>query len=130
MMDKFTDVLKRYKVEVEKVRELFQEGESSPPTTKNLPPVAGAIHWSHSLLQKIKKPIVRFQTLKGSFVLFCIELTPHLEMMDTDSGKYVTKEYLKTGRSMREYEQKVSHEITVEVLTSARIVIQAMVRKR
>jgi hypothetical protein len=27
--------------------------------------------------------------------------------METDSGKFVTKEYLKAGRSMREFEQKV-----------------------
>lgn len=92
-MDKFTDVLKRYKIEVEKVRELFTENEQAPPSSKNLPPVAGAISWSQSLLQKIKKPIVRFQTLK--------------EMMETESGKFVRNEYLKTGRSMREFEQKV-----------------------
>lgn len=115
-MDKFTDVLKRYKVEVEKVRGLFNENEKTPPTSKNLPPVAGAINWSQSLLQKIKKPIVRFQTLKGikqdrswpklwQLILNVIIA----EMMETDSGKYVTKEYLKTGRAMREFEQKVAN---------------------
>jgi dynein heavy chain len=65
MMDKFADVLKRYKVEVEKVGGLFTANELAPPCSKNLPPVAGAINWSQALLQKIKKPIVRFQTLKG-----------------------------------------------------------------
>jgi dynein heavy chain len=34
-------------------------------------------------------------------------LTLFKEMMETESGKFVTKEYLKTGRSMREFEQKV-----------------------
>ena len=29
-------------------------------------------------------------------------------MMETESGKHVTKEYLKTGRTMRGFEQKVA----------------------
>lgn len=34
-------------------------------------------------------------------------------MMETESGKFVTKEYLKTGRSMREFEQKVQNFISL-----------------
>lgn len=41
MMDKFSDVLKRYSIELQKVKELFEEHSKNPPIAKNQPPVAG-----------------------------------------------------------------------------------------
>ena len=55
-------ILKNYVEEVKAVEAIFHAQMENPPLTKNQPPVAGAIHWSESLFQRIKKPIMRFQT--------------------------------------------------------------------
>ncbi|PWV11109.1 putative dynein heavy chain [Trypanosoma cruzi] len=61
---------------------------NNPPLTKNQPPVAGAIHWSTSLFQRLKKPIVRFQQ-EG--------------MLVTTMGRQVRAKYVEVARQMKEY---------------------------
>lgn len=65
MMDKFSDVLKRYSIELQRTKEIFEENMNSPPIAKSQPPIAGAINWSRQLFYRIKKPIVRFKTMPG-----------------------------------------------------------------
>jgi dynein axonemal heavy chain len=92
MLDKFTDVLKRYHIEVRKIDLVFDTHKDAPMVSPSLPPVAGAIAWSRQLFERLKRPIVRFkQTLP--------------EMLDNDYGREVTRDYVALGRKMRDYEE-------------------------
>jgi dynein heavy chain len=90
MMDKFSDILGRYKEEVQLVNKLFESNRELPPTFKNQPPVAGAIAWSRALFFRIKKSIIRFQSYN--------------DMMAGEEGQLVTKYYVQVGRQIREFE--------------------------
>eukprot|EP00727_Mastigamoeba_balamuthi_P006867 m51a1_g2800 putative dynein heavy chain axonemal (4501) ;mRNA; f:77561-92205 len=92
---KFADVLKRYAEEVERVHMVFKSQQKNPPIAKNQPPVAGSILWSQLLFEKLKKTIVRFQSLKDS------------ELLSSDLGAIASREYLKLGKIMRSYESSL-----------------------
>ena len=47
------------------MRRLFEEGREEPPLTRNMPPVAGGIRWSRSLLGRLRRTWVRLQGLEG-----------------------------------------------------------------
>jgi dynein heavy chain len=72
MMDKFSDVLKQYSIELQKVKEIFESNQSSPPFSKNMPPIAGSISWCDSLFYRVKKPIIRFKTMPGMPLCFFV----------------------------------------------------------
>ena len=71
---------------------------NNPPIAKNQPPIAGAINWCRLLFHRIKKPILKFQTLP--------------EMLDKDIGKVVKMDYLQVARAIRDYELKVILSLT------------------
>eukprot|EP01116_Phalansterium_solitarium_P024846 TRINITY_DN921_c0_g1_i7.p1 TRINITY_DN921_c0_g1~~TRINITY_DN921_c0_g1_i7.p1 ORF type:complete len:1316 (+),score=676.84 TRINITY_DN921_c0_g1_i7:209-4156(+) len=109
MNDKFSDVLKQYLNELHQMRDIFKMQHQHPPCLKNQPPVAGAIWWAHSLFQRIKKPIVRFKTLP--------------DMLNSELGQLVSKEYVAVGRMIRDYEAKLfaSWSETVELAAQAHL---------
>ena len=61
LQTKADKILTLYLVEMQRVEQIFIAHCSNPPLTKNQPPLAGSIHWSSSLYQRLKKPIMRFQ---------------------------------------------------------------------
>ncbi|KAJ3336288.1 Dynein heavy chain 10, axonemal, partial [Gonapodya sp. JEL0774] len=91
MMSKFSDILAQYSKEVDVIGEMFAKHKDQPPIAKNQPQVAGAIGWSRSLFHRIKRTIKRFQSLE--------------EMLQSEQGRNVTKQYLTVAKSMRDYEQ-------------------------
>ena len=76
MMKKFNEILTQFEREVENISLLFQDHKEDPPISRNQPPVAGAISWSHSLFMRIKHTVLRFQTMK--------------ELIDSEAGKSVS----------------------------------------
>lgn len=120
MMSKFNDILVQYSKEVDIIDEMFRNNRydwcgfndgnilfitdrrhiptrSNPPVAKNQPKVAGAINWCRSLFTRLKKSIVRFQVVP--------------EMLTSELGKSVTKKYITTAKSMREYEELVGKKL-------------------
>eukprot|EP01065_Artemidia_motanka_P041378 TRINITY_DN5358_c0_g3_i1.p1 TRINITY_DN5358_c0_g3~~TRINITY_DN5358_c0_g3_i1.p1 ORF type:complete len:4876 (+),score=1837.91 TRINITY_DN5358_c0_g3_i1:119-14629(+) len=83
-------ILERYLDEVKDVEAIFKEHHESPPLTKNQPPVAGAIHWSESLFQRIKGPIKKFLDDEDS-------------ILGTPKGKEVRKRYVQVAKMMKDY---------------------------
>ena len=61
--------------QVDQAFDMFKEYEASPPVSKNQPPVAGAIMWERSLFHRIKRTVLKFQTME--------------EMLSTETGKQV-----------------------------------------
>eukprot|EP01105_Mastigella_eilhardi_P016134 TRINITY_DN3695_c0_g1_i1.p1 TRINITY_DN3695_c0_g1~~TRINITY_DN3695_c0_g1_i1.p1 ORF type:complete len:4489 (-),score=1285.68 TRINITY_DN3695_c0_g1_i1:87-13553(-) len=103
MSVKFTDVLKRFSDEIEKVHETFRKHKDKPPLPKNQPIVSGNILWSQTLFEPLKKTITRFQSLDNN------------ELLDSVLGKYVKNQYLKLGKAMRTYEQSIFKEWASQV---------------
>ena len=64
---------------VDQAYEMFKQHEASPPLSKNQPRIAGAIMWERSLFHRIKRTVLKFQTMD--------------EMLSTETGKQV-KEFL------------------------------------
>ncbi|TPX63919.1 hypothetical protein SpCBS45565_g06282 [Spizellomyces sp. 'palustris'] len=93
LMGKWYEILDQYAREVDIIDEIFRNHKDNPPCTKNQPKVAGAIAWSRSLFYRIKKTIVRFQSLQ--------------EMLASDQGRAVTKKYLTVAKAMREYDEQL-----------------------
>ncbi|RKP21444.1 hypothetical protein ROZALSC1DRAFT_11414, partial [Rozella allomycis CSF55] len=93
LLQKFNDILEQYSKEIDIINEIFVKSKDDPPVNKNEPKIAGSISWSRSLFQRIKKTILRFQSMK--------------EMLDSDMGKQVTAKYLTVAKSMKEYEDQL-----------------------
>ena len=45
--------------EIEQPAEIFESNKEAPPVTKNQPPVAGAIKWVRSLLERLKRTMAK-----------------------------------------------------------------------
>lgn len=65
LMSKWSEILDQYTREVDIIEDIFNSNKANPVVTKNQPKVAGAIAWSSSLFHRIKKTIIRFQSLQG-----------------------------------------------------------------
>ena len=77
MMEKFSEILVQFEREVENINQLFLTNKDDPPISRNHPPIAGAISWSHSLFLRIKHTVLKFQTMK--------------ELIESEAGKSVRK---------------------------------------
>lgn len=51
--------------QIHSTRRLFEEGRSAPPLTRNMPPVAGGIRWSRTLLGRVRRTWLRLKDLNG-----------------------------------------------------------------
>lgn len=62
LQKKYSDVLEQYSNELQKNRKIFEEGQTKQIFSKNKPQVAGAISWAKAIMQRVKGPIIKFQT--------------------------------------------------------------------
>ncbi len=58
-MNKFNDILEQFAREIEQTADIFERNKDTPPVTKNQPPVAGAIKWVRSLLERLKRTMAK-----------------------------------------------------------------------
>lgn len=96
MMLKFTDILIQYSREVSRVKTIFETGRDHPPVSKNQPPIAGAIAWTRSLYYRLKKSILRFQTMP--------------KLLESEEGKTVCRDYVTVARAITQYEAALMKE--------------------
>uniref|UniRef100_A0A0G4IFQ9 AAA+ ATPase domain-containing protein n=1 Tax=Chromera velia CCMP2878 TaxID=1169474 RepID=A0A0G4IFQ9_9ALVE len=94
MKEKFVDILKQFAKEVKRMEALFHEGKEEPPITKAKPPIAGAIMWARSVLQRVKAPILAFASKSN--------------LMSLPEGEEVKSMYVKLGWEIVEYEKKLA----------------------
>ncbi|KAH8068253.1 dynein light chain binding protein [Aureococcus anophagefferens] len=59
---KFMIIFHNYGLELASVQETYENHKHSPPTARNMPPVAGNITWARHLLRRIEDPMSRFQS--------------------------------------------------------------------
>ena len=116
LLKKSEGILDRYRDEVKDVEQIFKEHHQSPPLTKNQPPVAGAIHWSESLFQRIKQPIKKFLTEES--------------ILATSKGKDVRKTYVQVAKLMKEYSVDLYEKWKLEVNTHTIDYLKANILKR
>ena len=89
---KTADILAQYEAELDHVHGLFTDRQEDPPLSKNQPPLAGAINWSHSLFLRIRKTIAKFQSLDD-------------EMFQSEQGKAIAQKFVRVSKAIRHYEK-------------------------
>ena len=90
MERKTVDILLQYEKEVAHVQQMFDEGQEAPPLSKNQPPIAGAINWSHSLFLRVRSSIAKFKSME--------------ELETTEQGKEVTLKFIALAKAVRHHE--------------------------
>jgi len=65
---KLISLLDEYEVELLDVQRVFFKESQNPPIYNNMPPVAGALNWTHGIMDRITIPLERFREL-GPVVL-------------------------------------------------------------
>eukprot|EP01042_Synura_sphagnicola_P000006 gene6-7_t len=58
---KLTVIFHNYGQELTRVEQIYEKFKQNPPTSRNMPPVAGNISWARHLLRKIEDPMLKFQ---------------------------------------------------------------------
>jgi dynein heavy chain len=96
LKNKYIDVLNQYEKELIKMEDLFENGRSHPPISKNMPADAGSIAWARSIMGRIKAPIKKFKTKSD-------------ELYGTGpTFKNVATKYVKLAKELdKNYEQKI-----------------------
>ena len=61
LQSKADKILQQFHSEIVRVEGIFTSLNKAPPLTKNQPPIAGSIHWSTSLIMRLRKPYIRFR---------------------------------------------------------------------
>lgn len=69
LMKKFGEILSQFEKELDTINQLFISRRAAPPIYKSFPKVAGAIHWSRSLFEKIKHAVLKFQVTSYNVIL-------------------------------------------------------------
>lgn len=86
----YSKLLQEYSKELEIIKKLYEKNKLDPTVPRNLPPISGKIAWARQLYSRISNPIKLFS--KKS------------EILKTDEGKQVVKNYNKMAHVLLEYE--------------------------
>jgi dynein heavy chain len=54
----YSSVVKRYRVELDRIAKLYETQKRDPPLRRSIPPVAGHIEWSRQLFRRISEPML------------------------------------------------------------------------
>lgn len=87
---KYPLILEKFKRDLLFVQEDYNKHRHSPPSLRNLPPVAGSIAWSRQLYQHISKPVQLFKNLPG--------------LLDLPEARKVIRSYNRLAQVLVEYE--------------------------
>ncbi|XP_063540762.1 dynein axonemal heavy chain 10 [Cydia strobilella] len=63
LVTKFDFVMRQFTKELTVIEDTFTRFRKNPPLLRNHPPNAGAIYWARALFNKMKRPIMKFQTV-------------------------------------------------------------------
>lgn len=98
LQKKYSDVLSRYKIELETNQNLFENGKKIAEKrqehliiSKNKPPVAGSISWAKSIFNRIKRPILKFLTKE--------------ETLDKQFFQDIKNEYKNLAKTIDQYQK-------------------------
>jgi dynein heavy chain len=91
--EKYEDVLKKYQLELDEMRTLFEKNRENPPISKNMPEKAGKIAWARSIMGRIKAPIEKFKTKS--------------DKLNPDTFMKVATEYVRLAKDLDQHYEKV-----------------------
>ena len=99
------------------VQEQFLTSRDAPPTTVNMPPIAGALTWCRGLVERITIPMRKLQELDRT-------------ILEREEAKEVHKVYNTIAASLQEYENQRIEEWgrDVEASSSAKLKLPLMLR--
>ena len=88
--NQYSKLLQSYARELESVRKLYEKNKIEPTLPRNLPPISGRIAWARQLYRRITAPIK--------------QLSKKAEILSSEEGKSVVKNYNKMAQVLLEYE--------------------------
>ena len=88
--NQYTKLLQEYSRELETVRKLYEKNKTEPTLSRNLPPISGRIAWARQLYRRITNPVKQFSKKP--------------EILKTDDGKQIIRNYNKMAQVLLEYE--------------------------
>uniref|UniRef100_A0A383W4S5 Dynein-1, subspecies f n=1 Tax=Tetradesmus obliquus TaxID=3088 RepID=A0A383W4S5_TETOB len=95
MMNKLVDILEQFLREIIAAQEMFDRSKGNPPLTRNQPPVAGAIHWSHQLFSRVKLTMSKLTAVE-----------PEGSWRQMPVGQQVHERYMALAKQMMEFEKQ------------------------
>ncbi|KAF8069431.1 DHC1 [Scenedesmus sp. PABB004] len=94
MMNKLQDILEQFVREIAGAQEMFDRCRAAPPLTRNQPPVAGAIHWSHQLFSRVKLTMSKLDAVEPDGAWRALPV-----------GQQVHERYMGLARAVLEFEK-------------------------
>ena len=76
------------------MRKLYEKNKTEPTLSRNLPPISGRIAWARQLYRRINNPIKK--------------LSKKPEILKSDEGKAVVRNFNKMSQVLLEYEVSLS----------------------
>ena len=61
MQKYYMSVVRRYRLELDRIARIYEAQKASPPLQRSVPPVAGHIEWSRQLFRRISQPMQRIE---------------------------------------------------------------------
>ncbi|KAK9812551.1 hypothetical protein WJX73_008170 [Symbiochloris irregularis] len=92
MMAKSTEIVAQFARELDSVSNLFRSKKASPPVARDVPPVAGAIQWSRSLMARCQRTMNAIESLQPS-------------LLQTPFGSTVHGQYRSLARNLLNFEK-------------------------
>ncbi|CDI78970.1 hypothetical protein EAH_00009160 [Eimeria acervulina] len=114
--EKFVDILKHFNTEVDRMRDLFDEGRENPCLPSHMPPVSGAILWSSGLLQSLKASVLAFKQMP--------------EVFDFEQAEDVFGNYLSFAKSITAYQNSLVKQWQVAAVSTATECLKSYVLRR
>ncbi|CDJ60958.1 hypothetical protein EMWEY_00008520 [Eimeria maxima] len=114
--EKFVDILKHFNTEVDRMRDLFEEGRENPCLPSHMPPVAGAILWSSGLLQALKASVLAFKQMP--------------EVFDFEQAEDVFGNYLSFAKSITAYQNSLVKQWQAAAVSTASECLKSYVLRR
>ncbi|CDI85908.1 hypothetical protein EPH_0064790 [Eimeria praecox] len=114
--EKFVDILKHFNTEVDRMRDLFEEGRENPCLPSHMPPVAGSILWSSGLLQALKASVLAFKQMP--------------EVFDFEQAEDVFGNYLSFAKSITAYQNSLVKQWQAAAVSTATECLKSYVLRR
>ena len=88
----FIKLLRQYRQHLKHVQSMFVKSRTTPPIYNNMPPIAGALHWSRGLAERANIAMYKFR--------LC-----HKTILESDEMADVEKSHASLMESLQEYER-------------------------
>ena len=95
-------ILRDYEQELQGVECVYEQYKQNPPTSRNLPPVAGNIAWARHLLRRVEGPMSLFQQRESKQEINSV--IGSCDFLASKESKKIVRRYNKVSRTLIAFE--------------------------